>query len=94
MIYLPNPSIGVRGMLHRIVASLGHRPAYHTAVPAPETAETLAAEAAERGRLPIVAIDEAHLLDSHQLLVGSYPAAVANISIRVATQLSPGGTDS
>ncbi len=67
VIYLPNPSIGVRGMLHHIVASLGHQPAYHTAMLAPQAADALAGEAAERGRLPVVAIDEAHLLDNHQL---------------------------
>src|SRR5689334_15382857 len=49
-IYLANPTIGVRGMLTHIVATLGHTPAFHTATLAPQTAEALAGEHAERGR--------------------------------------------
>jgi type II secretory pathway predicted ATPase ExeA len=67
VIYLPNPSVGVRGMLHHIVASLGHTPNFYTATLVPQAAEALAAEHAERGRTPIVVIDEAHLLDNAQL---------------------------
>lgn len=67
VIYLPNPSVGVRGMLHHIVAALGRQPSYHTATLTPQAAEALAAEAAERGRTPVVVIDEAHLLDTGQL---------------------------
>src|SRR6516165_8052437 len=55
-IYLANPTVGVRGMLTHIVATLG-----------PQAAETLASEHAERGRNPVLVIDEAHLLDNHQL---------------------------
>ncbi|WP_239476502.1 ExeA family protein [Nocardia arizonensis] len=67
VIYLPNPSIGVRGMLHHIVSALGHSPSFYTATLAPQAADALAAEHAERGRTPVVVIDEAHLLDNHQL---------------------------
>jgi type II secretory pathway predicted ATPase ExeA len=67
VIYIPNPSIGVRGMLHHIVAALGHSPSFYTATLAPQAAEALAAEHAERGRTPVVAIDESHLLDNSQL---------------------------
>ena len=67
VIYLPNPSVGVRGMLHHIVASLGHTPSFYTATLVPQAAEALAAEHAERGRTPIVVFDEAHLLDTAQL---------------------------
>jgi type II secretory pathway predicted ATPase ExeA len=67
VIYLPNPSVGVRGMLHHIVASLGHTPSFYTATLVPQAAEALAAEHAERGRTPIVVFDEAHLLDNAQL---------------------------
>ena len=67
IIYLPNPSIGVRGMLHHIVAALGQVPSFYTATLAPQAAEALAAEHAERGRTPVVVIDEAHLLDNQQL---------------------------
>ena len=67
IIYLANPTIGVRGMLTHIVAALGHTPAYHKAALAPQAAEALAAEHAERGRNPVLVVDEAHLLDNHQL---------------------------
>ena len=66
-IYLANPTIGVRGMLTHIVAALGHTPAFHTAALAPQAAEALATEHAERGRNPVLVVDEAHLLDNHQL---------------------------
>lgn len=66
-IYLANPTIGVRGMLTHIVATLGHTPAYHKSALAPQAAEALASEHAERGRNPVLVIDEAHLLDNHQL---------------------------
>src|SRR5204862_5546637 len=49
IIYLPNPSIGVRGMLHHIVAALGQVPSFYTATLVPKAAAALAAEAAERG---------------------------------------------
>ena len=67
VIYLPNPSVGVRGMLHHIVATLGRTPSFYTATLAPQAADALAAEHAERGRTPVVVIDEAHLLDNQQL---------------------------
>lgn len=67
IIYLPNPSIGVRGMLHHIVATLGHVPSFYTATLAPQAADALAAEHAERGRTPVIILDEAHLLDTPQL---------------------------
>ncbi|BBY56940.1 hypothetical protein MSAR_00760 [Mycolicibacterium sarraceniae] len=52
IIYLPNPSVGVRGMLHHIVTALGRVPSFYTATLAPQAAEALAAEHAERGRTP------------------------------------------
>ena len=67
VIYLPNPSVGVRGMLHHIVAALGRTPSFYTSILTPQAAEALAAEHAERGRTPVVVIDEAHLLDNQQL---------------------------
>ena len=66
-IYLANPTIGVRGMLTHIVATLGHTPAYHKSALAPQAAEALATEHAERGRNPVLVVDQAHLLDNHQL---------------------------
>ncbi len=67
IIYLPNPSVGVRGMLHHVVSALGRVPNFYTATLAPQAAEALAAEHAERGRTPVVVIDEAHLLDNAQM---------------------------
>ena len=56
-IYLANPTIGVRGMLTHIVATLGHTPAYHKSALAPQAAEALATEHAERGRNPVLLVD-------------------------------------
>lgn len=67
VIYLPNPTVGVRGMLHHIVATLGQVPSFYTATLAPQAADALAAEHAERGRTPVLVIDEAHLLDNPQM---------------------------
>jgi type II secretory pathway predicted ATPase ExeA len=67
VIYLPNPSVGVRGMLHHVVSALGHTPRFYTATLVPQAAAALASEHAERGRTPIVIFDEAHLLDNTQL---------------------------
>jgi type II secretory pathway predicted ATPase ExeA len=44
VIYLANPTIGVRGMLTHLVAALGHTPAFHRATLAPQAAEALASE--------------------------------------------------
>ena len=67
VIYLPNPSVGVRGMLHHVVSALGQVPSFYTATLVPQAADALAAEHAERGRTPIVIFDEAHLLDNAQM---------------------------
>jgi type II secretory pathway predicted ATPase ExeA len=67
IIYLPNPTVGVRGIHHQIVAALGHRPLTHHATLVPQTVDALAVEQAERGRTPVLVIDEAHLLDHQQL---------------------------
>ena len=67
IIYLPNPTVGVRGIHHQIVAALGHRPLTHHATLVPQTVDALAVEQAERGRTPVLVIDEAHLLDHDQL---------------------------
>ena len=67
IIYLPDPTVGVRGIHHRIVASLGGQPLTHHATLAPQTADALAAEQAERGRTPVVVIEESHLLSHDQL---------------------------
>ena len=67
VIYLGNPATGVRGIHHHIVTSLGGRPAHGTAALTAQAYDVLAGEAAERGRTPVLIIDEAHLLTHEQL---------------------------
>ena len=67
LIYLPNPTVGVRGIHHQIVAALGGQPLIHHATLVPQALDALATEQAERGRTPVLVIDEAHLLDHPQL---------------------------
>jgi type II secretory pathway predicted ATPase ExeA len=67
LIYIPDPTVGARGIYHHVVTALGGRPSFHTAALVPQARDALAAEHAERGRVPIVCIDEAHLL-SHDAL--------------------------
>jgi type II secretory pathway predicted ATPase ExeA len=67
LIYLPNPTIGARGILTAVVAALGGTPRFHHANLVPQAADALACETAERGRTPVLAIDEAHLLSHGQL---------------------------
>lgn len=62
LIYIPDPTIGARGIYHHIVTALGARPSFHNAALVPQARDALAAEHAERGRLPILCIDEGHLL--------------------------------
>jgi len=50
-----------------VVTALGGRPAHGTATLAAQAAALLAAEHNERGRVPLLVIDEAHLLGHHQL---------------------------
>jgi len=56
-----------RGIHHHIVTALGGRPAHGTAALTAQAYDVLAGEAAERGRTPVLIIDEAHLLDHGQL---------------------------
>ncbi len=67
VIYLPNPTIGVRGIHNQIVQALGGQPLIHHATLIPQATDALATEQAERGRTPVLVIDEAHLLDHAQL---------------------------
>jgi type II secretory pathway predicted ATPase ExeA len=67
VIYIANPATGVRGIHHHIVTSLGGRPAHGTATLTAQAYDVLAGEAAERGRVPVLIIDEAHLLTHEQL---------------------------
>jgi type II secretory pathway predicted ATPase ExeA len=67
IIYLPNPTTGARGICHQIVTALGGVPRFQNAALFPQAAEALVAENTERGRQPVLVIDEAHLLDHRQL---------------------------
>ncbi len=67
VIYLPNPTVGARGLYAAIVTGLGGVPRFHTAALIAQTMDHLAAEKHERGRAVIVALDEAHLLTGNQL---------------------------
>jgi type II secretory pathway predicted ATPase ExeA len=67
IIYLGNPAVGARGIHHAIVTALGGTPRFHHATLVPQAADALALEHAERGRTPVLVIDEAHLLDHLQL---------------------------
>jgi type II secretory pathway predicted ATPase ExeA len=52
VIYLPNPSVGMRGMLHHIVTALGHTPKFYTATLAPQAADALATRTGRTGPHP------------------------------------------
>jgi type II secretory pathway predicted ATPase ExeA len=67
VIYLPDPTVGVRGIHHAIVTALGGKPAHGAAALTAQAADVLATEQAERGRTPVLVIDEAHLLAHDQL---------------------------
>jgi type II secretory pathway predicted ATPase ExeA len=67
VIYLGNPSVGTRGIHFAIVTALGQAPRFHTAALIPQAADALATEHDERGRNPVLVIDEAHLLTHAQL---------------------------
>lgn len=67
VIYIPDPTTGVRGLWHAITRATGGKPAHGTADLAAQATAGLTAEAEERGRRPVVIVDEAHLLDHPQL---------------------------
>ena len=67
LIYLPNPQIGVRGIHSAVAVALGQAPRFHHATLIPQVEAALAAEADEKNRLVILAIDESHLLTGEQL---------------------------
>lgn len=67
VIYLPNPMIGVRGIHEEIVNTFGQRPAHLGSRLAVQVGKVLMAEREERGRTPVLVLDEAHLLTYEQL---------------------------
>lgn len=67
LIYIPDPTVGARGIYHHLVLALGGKPSFHNAALVPQARDALAAEHAERGRVPILCIDEGHLLNHDAL---------------------------
>lgn len=67
VIYIADPTVGMRGIQSQIVTALGGTPAFYSGVLAHQTATLLAGELDERARLPVVVIDEAHLLANTDL---------------------------
>lgn len=67
IVYIADPTIGMRGIGTQIVTALGGSPAFYTGVLATQTAALLAAELDERSRLPVIVIDEAHMLSNTDL---------------------------
>jgi type II secretory pathway predicted ATPase ExeA len=67
IIYLPNPMIGVRGIHETVVATFGGAPDRSSSRLTAQASAVLAAERDERGRVPVLVIDEAHLLRYEQL---------------------------
>jgi type II secretory pathway predicted ATPase ExeA len=67
IIYLPNPMIGVRGLHEMIVATFGGQPDRSGSRLTAQASAILAAERDERGKTPVMVIDEAHLLRYEQL---------------------------
>ncbi|WP_405736347.1 hypothetical protein OG607_44670 [Streptomyces sp. NBC_01537] len=68
VLYLPNPVIGVRGIHEAIVTAFGQQPSHLGSRLTAQTGLALAAAREERGRTPVLVLDEAHLLSC--LLVG------------------------
>lgn len=67
VIYLPNPLVGVRGIHEAIVTTFGAQPTNLSSRLIAQSAAALTAERDERGRTPVLVLDEAHLLSYEQL---------------------------
>ncbi|MFF3404492.1 ExeA family protein [Streptomyces sp. NPDC002659] len=67
VIYLPNPMIGVRGIHEEIVNTFGQPPAHLGSRLMIQAGKVLMAEREERGRTPVLVLDEAHLLSYEAL---------------------------
>jgi type II secretory pathway predicted ATPase ExeA len=67
VIYLPNPMIGVRGIHEAIVTTFGAQPTNLSSRLIAQSTAALTAERDERGRTPVLVLDEAHLLTYEQL---------------------------
>src|SRR6266851_5682624 len=78
LIYLPNPQIGVRGLHGAVATALGQAPRFYHATLIPQVESALAAEADEKNRHVIIAIDEAH----HLTLAGRTDTLFSDDAVR------------
>ena len=67
VIYLPNPMIGVRGIHEEILNTFGQAPSHLGSRLFTQTSKALMSEREERGRTPVLVLDEGHLLAYEQL---------------------------
>lgn len=67
IIYIPDPTIGIRGIRSAIVTALGATPSFYSGALAAQATSLLAGELDERSRLPVIVVDEAHLLSNDDL---------------------------
>ena len=67
IVYLANPTVGIRGLYVTIVRALGAVPRGFKAELITQAQDLLAAEEHERRRRVVLLVDEAHLLDPQQL---------------------------
>src|SRR2546425_1158517 len=67
IVYLANPTVGIRGLYVNIVQALGAVPRGFRAELVAQTQSLLAAEEHERRRRVVLVIDEAHMLSPDQL---------------------------
>jgi type II secretory pathway predicted ATPase ExeA len=75
-----------RGIHHAVVTALGGVPRVHHATLIPQAAGYLAAELAERGRLPVLLIDEAHLLEAIRMLTSAQPDSASPLAVLLLGQ--------
>jgi type II secretory pathway predicted ATPase ExeA len=91
VVYIANPTITTRGIHLAITQALGAHPEFCSGPLAHQTARLLAQELDERGRLPVVVIDEAHLLadrelESLRMLTNSDMDATSTFSLILVAQ--------
>ena len=67
VVYLPNPMIGIRGICEEILNTFGQPPSHLGSRLFTQTSKALMAEREERGRTPVLVLDEGHLLAYEQL---------------------------
>ena len=67
VVYLPNPMIGIRGICEEILATFGQPPSHLGSRLFTQTSKALMSEREERGRTPVLVLDEGHLLAYEQL---------------------------